>query len=131
MKYVLIFLLILFFIAPSVDEAKSIPQVLKAGVYNYITCLDKSVDYLSENYPVFNQLTELPYKKSYTKVMKNRTFVKHFVETGETLDDIIKIYNKDIDNIDNFRKVVYNENSNVVSDDYKLKSGEYILIPSE
>ncbi|EPZ59210.1 hypothetical protein H477_1964 [[Clostridium] sordellii ATCC 9714] len=48
------FLLILFFIAPSVDEAKSIPQVLKAGVYNYITCLDKSVDYLSENYPVFN-----------------------------------------------------------------------------
>ncbi|QYE99205.1 hypothetical protein [Paraclostridium sordellii] len=131
MKYVLIFLLILFFIAPSVDETKSIPQVLKAGVYNYITCLDKSVDYLSENYPVFNQLTELPYKKSYTKVMKNRTFVKHFVETGETLDDIIKIYNKDIDNIENFRKVVYKENSNVISDDYKLKSGEYILIPSE
>lgn len=131
MKYVLIFLLILFFIAPSVDEAKSIPQVLKAGVYNYITCLDKSVDYLSENYPVFNQLTELPYKKSYTKVMKNRTFVKHFVEAGETLDDIIKIYNKDIDNIENFRKVVYKENSNVISDDYKLKSGEYILVPSE
>ncbi|MDU7905094.1 MAG: hypothetical protein E7J33_06015 [Peptostreptococcaceae bacterium] len=63
--------------------------------------------------------------------MKNRTFVKHFVETGETLDDIIKIYNKDIDNIENFRKVVYKENSNVISDDYKLKSGEYILIPSE
>lgn len=131
MKYVLLILIVLLFIGPSVEDCTSLSQVFKEGIYNYITCLDTSVDYLSENVPVFNSLTELSYNKAYKKVMNGRHIVKHFVNPGETLDDIIKSYNTDIDDIDDFRKVVYKKNIDIVSSDYNLSSGEYILVPSE
>lgn len=131
MKYVLLILIVLLFIGPSVEDCTSLSHAFKEGIYNYITCLDTSVDYLSENVPVFNSLTELSYNKVYKKVMNDRHLVKHFVNPGETLDDIIKSYNTDIDDIDDFRKVVYKKNIDIVSSDYNLNSGEYILVPSE
>lgn len=131
MKYLLIFILTLFFISPNISDCTSFSQVIKSGIYNYITCLDKSFDYLNENVPAFNQITKIPYIKTYEEIMSNRYFVKHFVKQGQTLDDIIKTYNKDIENIEKFRKVVHKKNPNVISRDYNLKSGEYILVPSE
>ncbi len=99
--------------------------------FNYITCLDTSVNYLSENVPAFSDLTELSYTKAYKKVMDGRHLVKHLVNSGETIDDIIKSYNTNIEDIDDFRKVVYKENIDIISSDYNIKSGEYILVPSE
>lgn len=131
MKYLLIFVVALFFISPSVNEYTSFSQVLKSSIYNYITCLDRSYDYLNENVPAFNEISKIPYNKAYEEIMNNRYFVKHFVESGQTLDAIIKTYNTDIENIEKFRKVVYKENPNIISRDYNLKSGEYILVPSE
>ncbi|MGL5313062.1 MAG: hypothetical protein ACRC92_07425, partial [Peptostreptococcaceae bacterium] len=72
-----------------------------------------------------------PYELASDKVMEDRILQKHLVLSGETLDDIIKSYNTDVDNIEAFRKVVYKENPDVVTKDYQVKSGEYILIPSE
>lgn len=131
MKYLLIFILILLFIGPSANECTSFSQALKSGVYNYITCLDTSFNYLVKNVPIFNKISEISYKNAYDKIMDNRHLVKHFVEYGQTLDEIIKSYNTNIENIEDFRKVVYTKNPNIVSKDYTLKSGEYILIPSE
>lgn len=131
MKFLLMFLVVLSFIAPSVEDNKSISDVFKDGFYNYITCVDSSVNYLIENVPTFSRLSEIPYKKAYKKVMDDRHLVKHLVSSGETLDDIIKNYNSNIDDIENFRKVIYNENPEIVSKEYQVQSGEYLTIPSE
>lgn len=131
MKYVLYILIVLLFIGTCAEDCTSLSQVFREGIYNYITCLDNSVDYLSENVPVFNNLTELSYNKTYNKVMDDRHLVKHFIKPGETLDSIIKSYNTSIKDIDDFRKVVYKENLDIISSDYNLNSGEYILVPSE
>ncbi|GAA0100374.1 hypothetical protein UT300012_10880 [Paraclostridium bifermentans] len=131
MKYVLLIIVVLLFIGPVVDDCTSLPQVFKEAIYNYITCLDTSVNYLSENVPAFNDLTELSYTKAYKKVMDGRHLVKHLVNSGETIDDIIKSYNTNIEDIDDFRKVIYKENIDIISSDYNIKSGEYILVPSE
>lgn len=131
MKYVISFLLILLFIAPVVEDGKSIPSVLKDGVYNYITSLDSSVNYLVSNIPALSKLIERPYSIAYDKVMKDRIFTKHLVLSGETLDDIIKEYNSHIDNIEDFRKVVYKENPEIVSSSYTIKSGDYIVVPTD
>ncbi len=131
MKYLLMFLIVLSFIGPSVEDGKSFGSVFKDGFYNYITCLDDSVDYLTENIPVFANLSDISYKNLYNNVMKDKHLTKHLVVSGETLDSIIKIYNQDIDNIENFRKVVYKENDGLVSDTYELQAGQYITIPSD
>lgn len=131
MKYILIFTVILLFISPSVDKCNSIGEALKSGIYNYITCMDNTANYLVENTTFFNKLSEIPYTNAYKNIMNNRHFIKHFIEYGETLDDIIKTYNKNINDLDDFRKVVYKENPDIVSKDYYLKAGNYILVPSE
>lgn len=131
MKYLLVFLIILSFIAPSAQSDKSFSDVFKDGFYNYITCLDNSVNYLVENVPAFSTLAQIPYEKAYKKVMNDRHLVKHLVASGETLDDIIKSYNSNIEDIESFRKVVYKENDGIVSKEYQVQSGEYITIPSE
>ena len=63
--------------------------------------------------------------------MANRTFVKHFVLAGETIDNIIKKYNNDVDDLESFRKVIYKENIGLVSDTYEVKSGEYLTVPTD
>ncbi|MGL5331046.1 MAG: hypothetical protein ACRDD7_17420 [Peptostreptococcaceae bacterium] len=130
-KYFLYFLVFLSFLGPSADSEKSFSNVLSDVSYNYITCLDSTFNYLVENVDGFSRLSEIPYEKAYKKVMENRNFKKHLVSSGETLDDIIKKYNSKIDDIEDFRKVTYKENDNVVSKDYQLQAGSYITIPSE
>lgn len=131
MKYLLIFLVVLSFISPSAEKGKTTSSVIKDGVYNYITCLDTSINYLVNNVPAFSKIAEIPYSKAYDKVMKNRSFAKHMVFAGETLDDIIKRYNSNIENIENFRKVVYKENPGIVTSSYEIKSGDYITVPTD
>ena len=131
MKYLLLFLIMLSFIAPSAQSDKSFSDVFKDGFYNYITCLDNSLNYLVETVPAFSNLVQIPYEKAYKKVMDDRHLVKHLVTSGETLDDIIKSYNSNINDIENFRKVIYKENDGIVSKEYQVQSGEYITIPSE
>lgn len=65
--------------------------------------------------------------------MNTRSFTKHLVSSGETIDDIIKKYNFNItsNDLDDFRKIIYKENSDVVSEDYNVQSGEYIFVPTE
>lgn len=131
MKYILIFLIVLSFIGPSVQEDKYFGSVFKDGFYNYLTCLDDSVDYLTKNIPLFTSLSEISYERIYKNVMKDRTLTKHLVVSGETLDSIINLYNNNIDNMEDFRKVVCKENKGTVSDDYELQAGQYITIPSD
>ncbi|MEF9992362.1 MAG: hypothetical protein RRZ84_07410 [Romboutsia sp.] len=131
MKYLLIFLLALSFIGPSVEKGKTLPNVFKDGVYNYITSLDNSMNYLVENVPFFSKLALIPYENTYKRIMDDRHFTKHLVSYGESLDDIIKTYNSNIKDIHDFRKIIYKENPKVVSRDYQVQSGEYITIPSE
>lgn len=131
MKYILIFIVILLFISPNIDKCNSISEALRSGMYNYITCMDNTANYLVENTSFFNKLSEIHYANAYKSIMHDRHFIKHFIEYGETLDDIIKVYNKDINNLDDFRKVVYKKNSDIISKDYNLKAGNYILVPSE
>ncbi|WP_042275201.1 hypothetical protein [[Clostridium] dakarense] len=131
MKYILFFLIILSFIGPTADSNKSLGSVFKDGFYNYITCLDNTFNYLADNVDAFSILAEIPYEKAYKDVMDNRHLTKHLVSSGETLDDIIKKYNTNIDDIENFRKVVYKENEGIVSKSYDVQSGEYIVIPSD
>lgn len=131
MKYVLLFLIILSFIGPNTDKDKSTNDVIKDSIYNYITCLDNSFNYLMNNVSFFSNLSEKSYKISYDSIMKDRIFQEHLIQSGETLDSIIKLYNDNIEDIETFRKVVYNENKNVVSSSYDVQSGEYILVPSE
>lgn len=131
MKYFLLFLIILSFIGPVVDDNKSTDNIIKDSIYNYVTCLDSTFNYLVNNVSLFSNISESLYKKSYDTVMKDRVFQEHLILPGETLDSIIKLYNTNIDDIENFRKVVYKENSDVISNSYDVKAGEYILVPSE
>ena len=110
MKYVLVFLIILSFIGPSVDEDKNTSDIIKNSLYNYITCLDNTFNYLVNNVSLFSNISEKLYKTSY--------------------DSIIQLYNTNIDDIEAFRKVVYKENQDIVSSSYDVKAGEYILVPS-
>ena len=131
MKYIITILLVLLIISTSVDEDLSTTSLIRQCAYNYITCLSNSINYLGENISVFSQIKNKPYEKTYTKVMKNRSLIKHYVNSGESIDQIIKTYNSDINkDIDAFREVVYKENQGIVSSDYNVQAGEYILVPS-
>lgn len=131
MKYIMTILLALLIISTAVDEDLSTTSLIRQCAYNYITCLSNSINYLGENVSVFSQIKNKPYEKTYTKVMKNRSLIKHYVNSGESIDQIIKTYNSDIDkDIDDFREVVYKENQGIVSSDYNVQAGEYILVPS-
>lgn len=131
MKFLFIFLLLISFIGPVVEDNKTFYGVLKDGFYNYITCLERTSSYLIDNVDIFNELSNIPYESKYKRVMKDRYFIKHFVSPGETLDDIIKTYNEDLKDLDDFRVVVRKENPKVVNENYQVKSGEYIMIPSK
>lgn len=133
MKYFLSFLLILLFISPNIEKDKSISEVCRDGFFSYITCLDRSFNYAKQNIPFISTLTEFAYEKTYNKIMNTRSFTKHLVSYGETIDDIIKKYNFNItsNDLDDFRKIIYKENSDVVSEDYNVQSGEYIFVPTE
>lgn len=131
MKYIMTILLALLIISTAVDEDLSTTSLIRQCAYNYITCLSNSINYLGENLSVFSQIKNKPYEKTYTKVMKNRSLIKHYVNSGESIDQIIKTYNSNIDkDIDAFREVVYKENQGIVSSDYNVQAGEYILVPS-
>ena len=131
MKYIMTLLLALLIISTAVDEDLSTTSLIRQCAYNYITCLSNSINYLGENVSVFSQIKNKPYEKIYTKVMKNRSLIKHYVNSGESIDQIIKTYNSNIDkDIDDFREVVYKENQGIVSSDYNVQAGEYILVPS-
>lgn len=131
MKYIMTILLALLIISTAVDEDLSTTSLIRQCAYNYITCLSNSINYLGENVSVFSQIKNKPYEKTYTKVMKNRSLIKHYVNSGESIDQIIKTYNSDINkDIDAFREVVYKENQGIVSSDYNVQAGEYILVPS-
>lgn len=131
MKYILFFLIILSFIGPVADKEKSFDSVIKDSIYNYITCLDNSINYLSNNFTFVDKILNIEYELAYNNIMEDRVMEKHLVISGETLDDIIKTYNNNIDNIEDFRKVVYLENKDTVTKDYQVNTGEYILVPSE
>ena len=131
MKYIMTILLAFLIISTAVDEDLSTTSLIRQCAYNYITCLSNSINYLGENLSVFSQIKNKPYEKTYTKVMKNRSLIKHYVNSGESIDQIIKTYNSNIDkDIDDFREVVYKENQGIVSSDYNVQAGEYILVPS-
>ena len=134
MKIFLIsFLLFLVFVAPNIKEDVDISQSFRDGFYDYLTSLDKAVDYANENIPFISKITNMSYNKIYKKVMEDRFLTKHLVSSGETLDYIIKKYNSSIsdNDLEDFRKVVYKENIDVVSEDYSIQSGKYILVPKE
>ena len=134
MKLFLIsFLLFLIFVAPNIKEDVDISQSFRDGFYDYLTSLDKAVDYANENIPFISKITNMSYNKIYKKVMEDRFLTKHLVSSGETLDYIIKKYNSSIsdNDLEDFRKVVYKENIDVVSEDYSIQSGKYILVPKE
>ena len=134
MKLFLIsFLLFLVFVAPNIKEDVDISQSFRDGFYDYLTSLDKAVDYANENIPFISKITNMSYNKIYKKVMEDRFLTKHLVSSGETLDYIIKKYNSSIsdNDLEDFRKVVYKENIDVVSEDYSIQSGKYILVPKE
>ena len=131
MKYFLLFLIILSFIGTSVSDDKTTGNVLKDSVYNYITSLDNTFNYLVENVSFFSNISENLYKTSYNSIMKDRIFQEHLVQPGETLDSIILLYNTNIDDMESFRKVVYKENQDIISSSYDVKAGQYILVPSD
>lgn len=131
MKYFLLFLIILSFIGPAANDNNSTNDVIKDSIYNYITCLDDTFNYLVNNVSFFSSLSEKLYETSYNSVMKDRVFQQHLIQPGETLDSIIQLYNHNIDDIETFRKVVYKENKDIVSSSYDVKAGEYMLIPSD
>ena len=131
MKYILFFLIILSFIGPVADKEKSFDSVIKDSIYNYITCLDNSINYLSNNFTFVDKILNIQYELAYNNIMEDRVMEKHLVISGETLDEIIKTYNNNIDNIEDFRKIVYLENKDTVTKDYQVNTGEYILVPSE
>ena len=131
MKYFLLFLIILSFIGPAANNNNSTNDVIKNSIYNYITCLDDTFNYLVDNVSFFSNISEKLYKASYDSIMKNRVLQSHLVQSGETLDSIIQLYNHNIDDIETFRKVVYKENQDIISSSYDVKAGEYILVPSD
>ena len=93
MKYILLFLIILSFIGPASDKDKSTSDVIKDSIYNYVTCLDNSFNYLVNNVSLFYNISEKLYKTSYDSIMKDRVFQEHLIQSGETLDSIIQLYN--------------------------------------
>jgi len=131
--FLISFLLFLVFVAPNIKEDVDISQSFRDGFYDYLTSLDKAVDYANENIPFISKITNMSYNKIYKKVMEDRFLTKHLVSSGETLDYIIKKYNSSIsdNDLEDFRKVVYKENIDVVSEDYSIQSGKYILVPKE
>lgn len=131
MKYIITILLMFLFISAHVDENKTVSEVFKNSLYSYITCCDNAFVYLSNNVDIISKLTEKSYQQIYDKVMQNRNFTEHLITSGETLDDIIKNYNTNIDNIDDFRKIIYKENPNSVSSSYEIKSGDSIKVPTD
>lgn len=131
MKYFLLFLIILSFIGPAVDDSKSIGDIVNNSIYNYITSVDNTVSYLVNNVSLFSNISEKLYKASYNSVMKDRVFQSHLIQSGETLDSIIQLYNNNINDIEAFRKIVYKENQEIISSSYDVKAGEYILVPSD
>lgn len=131
MKYFLLFLIILSFIGPAVDDSKSIGDIVNNSIYNYITSVDNTVSYLVDNVSLFSNISEKLYKASYNSVMKDRVFQSHLIQSGETLDSIIQLYNNNINDIEAFRKIVYKENQEIISSSYDVKAGEYILVPSD
>jgi len=131
LKYFLLFLIILSFIGPVVDNNKSTGDVLKDSIYNYITCLDTTFNYLVDNVSIFSNVSENLYKNTYNSIMKDRVFQEHLIQPGETLDSIILLYNSNIDDMEAFRKVVYKENQDIISSSYDVKAGQYILVPSD
>ncbi|MGL5328693.1 MAG: hypothetical protein ACRDD7_05445 [Peptostreptococcaceae bacterium] len=133
MKYLISILLILFFIAPHVDDNESLSQVFKDGFYSYITSLDRTLNYAVENFDFVAKLADIPYESTYKRIMSNRSFTKHYVSSGETIDDIIKKYNLEVSNseLKDFRRVVYKENEGIVTSDYNIQSGQYIIVPTE
>lgn len=131
MKYLISFIILLLFIAPVADKDKTISEVFKGGIYTYITCFDSGVKYLFANVPILSEIANRSYNIAYDKVMKDRRLTSHLVLSGQTLDDIIKDYNSNIDNIEDFRKVVYKENPSIVSKSYEIKSGDYIIVPTD
>ncbi|WP_304969389.1 hypothetical protein [Romboutsia ilealis] len=131
MKYFLLFLIILSFIGPAVDDSKSIGDILNNSIYNYITSVDNTVSYLVNNVSLFSNISEKSYKASYNSIMKDRVFQSHLIQSGETLDSIIQLYNNNINDIEAFRKIVYKENQEIISSSYDVKAGEYILVPSD
>lgn len=133
MKYLIYILLILFFISPHVDNDLSFSQVFRDGFYDYVTSLDRAFTYATEHSKIMATISEIPYKKTYENIMANRSFTKHFVCSGETIDDIIKKYNMNITNseLKDFRKIVLKENEGIISDDYNIQSGQYLIVPSE
>jgi len=88
MKYLLVFLIILSFIAPSVQSDKSFSDVFKDGFYNYITCLDNSLNYLVETVPAFSNIAQVPYEKAYKKVMDDR----HHITQLQELVLVVQLY---------------------------------------
>ena len=131
MKYFLLLLIILSFIGPVVDNNKSTGDVLKDSIYNYITSLDTTFNYLVDNISLFSNVSENLYKNTYNSIMKDRVFQEHLIQPGETLDSIILLYNSNIDDMEAFRKVVYKENQDIISSSYDVKAGQYILVPSD
>lgn len=131
MKYFLLFLIILSFIGPAVDDSKSIGDIVNDSIYNYITSVDNTVSYLVNNVSLFSNISEKSYKASYNSIMKDRVFQSHLIQSGETLDSIIQLYNNNINDIEAFRKIVYKENQEIISSSYDVKAGEYILVPSD
>ena len=131
MKDFLLFLIILSFIGPAVDDSKSIGDIVNNSIYNYITSVDNTVSYLVDNVSLFSNISEKSYKASYNSIMKDRVFQSHLIQSGETLDSIIQLYNNNINDIEAFRKIVYKENQEIISSSYDVKAGEYILVPSD
>ncbi|MCI9061653.1 MULTISPECIES: hypothetical protein [Romboutsia] len=131
MKYFLLFLAILSFIGPAVNNNKSIGDIVNDSIYNYITSVDNTVSYLVDNVSLFSNISEKSYKASYNSIMKDRVFQSHLIQSGETLDSIIQLYNNNINDIEAFRKIVYKENQEIISSSYDVKAGEYILVPSD
>lgn len=134
MKLFLIsFLAFIIFVSPNIKEDVDISQAFRDGFYDYLTSFDRAVDYVSEKVPLVKKFSNMAYNKTYEKVMEDRFLTKHLVNSGETLDYIIKKYNSSIDDndLEDFRKVVYKENIDVVSEDYNIQSGKYILVPTE
>ncbi len=58
MKYFLLFLIILSFIGPAVDDSKSIGDIVNNSIYNYITSVDNTVSYLVNNVSLFSNISE-------------------------------------------------------------------------
>ena len=131
MKYLLVFLIVLSLFNPYSNNEVYETSFIRNVIYKYITSLDNTIDYALNNVPYVQNLASSIYEKRFEKIMLDKTITKHFVYPGETLDEILKKYNKDTDNINTLRKIVLFENPDVVSDSYDLQSNTFINVPSD